>query len=166
MKTKVVVVILLIGLAGVCCALYLKRPAANPKPPAGTATQTTPPAAKNSGTNDAHTAYVKEHLATLSKLQSNDDAESLQTILSDLTNSEKTVRLAAIQATVQFGSRDAIPVLNNVAARTGDTAEKAKLLDAAEYLALPTLTEIRQQDPHAKVSHITPVKGSSQISPP
>jgi hypothetical protein len=162
---------LAVGLAGAFCALYLKRPVANPKPSPDTVPQMMPVSntetvANHSGTNDARTAYVKEHLATLSKLQSNDDAESLQTILCDLTNSEKTVRLAAIQATIQFGSRDAIPVLNNVAARTADPAEKTKLLDAAEYLALPTLTEIRQQDPHAKVSHVAPAKGSSPASPP
>ncbi len=112
---------------------------------------TVPPvAADTNKPADEHKAYVQAHIDKLQELQANDDAQSLQTILSELTNSDKEIRAAAVESTIQFGSRDAIPVLNNLAARTGDPNEKKELLDAANFLALPTLTEIRAQNGTSK----------------
>lgn len=96
-------------------------------------------------------ANIQAHIDKLETLQGNDDAASLQAILSELTNSDKTIRAAAVESTIQFGSRDAIPVLKDLAARTGDSAEKKQLVDAADFLALPTLTEIRAQSPNLKI---------------
>ena len=109
---------MLIGLAGIFAALFLKRPAANPNPPSAPATETVPqpgvpkmaavsnpePAATNpavapapvvAGTNgdtSAHDAYVRAHLDRLTELQANDDPASLHEILGELTNSEKVIR--------------------------------------------------------------------------
>jgi type IV secretory pathway VirB10-like protein len=94
---------------------------------------------------DEHEAYVRAHIDRLQDLQTQDDAASLQAILSELTNSDKTVRAAAVESSIQFGNRDAIPVLKDLAARTTDPAEKKQMLDAADFLALPTLTELRAQ---------------------
>ena len=93
---------------------------------------------------------MQARLDKLRELQSNDDAASLQAILAELANSDKTIRSAAVEATIQFGSRDAIPVLKDFAARTADPAEKKQLLDAADFLKLPTLTEIHAQNAAAK----------------
>jgi hypothetical protein len=109
-----------------------------------------------------HEAYVQAHVEKLQELQANDDARSLQAILSELTNSDITIRAAAIEATTQFGSRDAIPALKNLAANTLDPDEKQKLLDAADFLALPSLTELREQDPQVKIHGTTPPYTSTQ----
>jgi HEAT repeat protein len=69
----------------------------------------------------------------------NDDPESLSNILADLTNPEKEVREAAIEAAEQFGSTNAIPILKNLAANDGDPEEKAALLEAANFLSLPSI---------------------------
>jgi hypothetical protein len=100
---------------------------------------------------DEHQIYVQDHIDKLQELQAHDDAPSLQAILSELTNSDKEIRAAALEATIQFSSRDAIPVLKNLAARTDDPDEKKELLDAAEFLELPSLTEIQSQNPNVKI---------------
>jgi HEAT repeat protein len=75
----------------------------------------------------------------------NDDRGSLDTILSELGNRDPEIRKAALEATIQFGSRDAIPKLADAVSQTDDPTEKAALTDAIEFLKLPSLTEIRQQ---------------------
>jgi HEAT repeat protein len=67
----------------------------------------------------------------------NDDPASLSNILADLTNPEKEIRDAAIEAAKQFGSTNAIPTLKAVAANTTDTEEQIALLEAANFLSLP-----------------------------
>ena len=89
--------------------------------------------------DEAQEIYTQNHVAELQELPTKDDAQSLQAILCELTNSDKTVREAAIDATTQFGSRDAIPVLKDLAARTQAPDEKTELLDAADFRALPFL---------------------------
>ena len=90
---------------------------------------------------EAHEAMVQAEIDKLTELQANDDADSLHAILADLTNSDKEIRAAAVESTIQFGSRDAIPVLKDLAARTQDPDEKKALLDAADFLALPKMNE-------------------------
>jgi HEAT repeat protein len=99
---------------------------------------------------EEHEAYVDARIGKLQELQANDDAESLRAILAELTNADKEIRAAAVESTIQFGSRDAIPLLKDLAARTQDPDEKKDLLDAADFLALPTLTEIRAQNQTSK----------------
>ena len=89
---------------------------------------------------------MQARIEKLNELEARYDQESLQGILGELTNSNREIRAAAIESTIQFQSRDAIPVLKNLAARTRDSEEKKALLDAAEFLALPTFTEIRSQN--------------------
>ena len=68
----------------------------------------------------------------------NDDPDSLSNILADLTNPEKEIREAAIEAAKQFGSSDAVPALKKAAANTDDIKEKIAFLDAADFLSLPS----------------------------
>ena len=63
------------------------------------------------------------------------------TILSELNNRDPSIREAAVDAAVQFGSRDAIPRLMEAAARTDAPEEKSAILEAIEFLKLPTLPE-------------------------
>ena len=94
---------------------------------------------------EEHRASIQARIAHLNELEAKDDSASLQAILSELTNPEMEIRAAAIESTIQFQSREAIPVLNDLASRTADPDEKQALLDAAEFLQLPTMTEIRAQ---------------------
>jgi hypothetical protein len=189
MRPKIICVIILAGFAGLAGLLLLKRSTSSQPPsPVIPQNQTVQPAAFSSpaatknlpfisqvavvqkadvaatNTNESQEIYIKNHVAELQELQTKDDAQSLQAILCDLTNSVKTIREAAIDATTQFGSRDAIPVLKDLAARTQAPDEKAELLDAADFLALPSLTEVRQQNPHLQI-HIMPPQNSPAVQP-
>lgn len=69
----------------------------------------------------------------------NTDPASLSNILADLTYPDKRVREAAIEAVKQFGSSNAVSTLRDLAANDEDPAEKADLLEAADFLSLPPL---------------------------
>lgn len=103
------------------------------------------PEVKAASSDDAHQKYVEERGSQLMDLAMNDDRASLDTILSELGNRDPEIRKAALDATIQFGSRDAIPKLTDAVSQTDDPSEKAALTDAIEFLKLPSLTEIRQQ---------------------
>ena len=92
-------------------------------------------------TPEERQAFIEAETSRLQDLSTQDDPASLSPILNDLTNLEKEVRLAAIEATKQFGSKDAIPVLQADVAGVTDTDEKIALLEAADFLSLPTLTD-------------------------
>jgi hypothetical protein len=96
--------------------------------------------------------YVQKKIDRLQELQVNDDDASLKEILAELTNPNPTIRHEAIEATIQFGGHTAVPVLRDLAARTSDPDEKKELQDAADFLELPSLTEIRAQNPNVKIA--------------
>ena len=81
------------------------------------------------------------------ELAMNDDSTSLDTILSELTNRDPEIRKGALEATIQFGSRDAIPKMLDAASQTDDPREKAEIAEAIEFLKLPSLTETLAQTP-------------------
>ena len=90
-------------------------------------------------------AHVAERIVVLQDLGMEDDPASLETILSELNNRDPSIREAAVQAAVQFGSRDAIPRLQDAADRADDPEEKSAILEAIEFLKLPTLSEAVKQ---------------------
>ncbi len=92
-------------------------------------------------------SYIETEVSRLQDLSTQDDPAALTAIMNDLTNSEKEVRLAAIEATKQFGSKDAIPVLQADVASAAGTDEKIALLEAADFLSLPSLTDAGVQTP-------------------
>jgi hypothetical protein len=91
-------------------------------------------------TPEEREAAVETEKDRLSSLEMNNDAESLSNILADLNSPEKEIRMAAIQAAVQFDSTNAIPVLKAAASNDDDMDEKVALLQAADFLALPDVT--------------------------
>jgi hypothetical protein len=113
-------------------------------------------AADTNAAAEEHAAYVQARLDKLDELEANDDADSLHAILAELSNSDKEIRAAAVESTIQFGNRDAIPVLKDLATRTQDPDEKKALLDAADFLALPTMTEVMEQKRREKMQNETP----------
>lgn len=158
MRPKYVFVLLLPALLVLGVALYLKPhpgPAATPPanleiaapapPPASNVVTsvTLPPApapvSTNTLTPEQRQAAIDAETDRLQQWSANDDPASLSNILTDLTSSEKEIRETAIEAAKQFGSTNAIPALKAVAANTTDTEEQIALLEAANFLSLPSL---------------------------
>ena len=92
-----------------------------------------------------HQAYVEKRIEELTDLAMNADSGSLDTILSELTNRDPQIRKAALEATIQFGSRDAIPKLMDAVSQIDEPKEKADILEAVEFLKLPSATELIAQ---------------------
>ncbi|MEO5801960.1 MAG: HEAT repeat domain-containing protein [Verrucomicrobiota bacterium] len=86
------------------------------------------------------------------------DPASFQLITTALKDARPEIRKAALEATIQFGSRDAIPILKEIAATTEDVREKVEILDAIEFLELPSLSEIKR--PRRTNSNPARVEGS------
>ena len=90
------------------------------------------------------TLTVEERAVAIEKLQdwSTHDAtdhEALTNIVAALSSPDAKVRSAAVDATRELGSKDAIPALKAAAAATEDKDEKLALLEAAHFLTLPML---------------------------
>lgn len=90
-------------------------------------------------------AAIDAEIDRLQQFSMKDDPASLSNILADLTNPEKEVWKAAVEATKQFGSTNAIPILKAVAANTDDTREQITLLEAADFLSLPSVDFTSQE---------------------
>jgi HEAT repeat protein len=85
-----------------------------------------------------HDKYVLERKAQLVDLGMSDNPANLKSILAEMENPEPEIRRAALSATVQFGSKDAIPVLQNEMSYATDPQEKVDIQKAIEFLQLPT----------------------------
>lgn len=113
-----------------------------PAAPAKVATGIVPPPAPVpvvTLTPEQHLAAIDAEIERLRQAAMSDDPADLTNILADLTSPEKEIREAAIQAVKQFGSTNAIPALQAAAANTTDAKEQAELLEAADFVALPSL---------------------------
>jgi hypothetical protein len=97
------------------------------------------PVSTNAPTPEQRQAAIDAETDRLQQWSMDNDPASLSNILADLTNSEKEIRDAAIEATKQFGSTNAIPTLKAVAANTTDPDEQIALLEAANFLSLPSV---------------------------
>ena len=94
------------------------------------------------GTN-ARREVIQQQIEALTDASAKSDSQSFQLIVNALKDPQVEVRQTALEASIQFGSRDAIPFLKEAAANTEDAREKVKILDAIEFLELPTLNEIK-----------------------
>jgi HEAT repeat protein len=74
-----------------------------------------------------------------------EDTSSLTTILSELTNRDPSIRKAAIDAAIQFGSRDAIPSLKEASLQSEDPEEKIAIREAIKSLSSPSLFDTGEQ---------------------
>lgn len=88
-----------------------------------------------------HQTWVDARADELVKLSWMDDSASLKQILSELENPEQEIRKAALRATANFGSRDAVPYLESLVATATDSEEKIALIQTAEQLKMPTASE-------------------------
>ena len=160
MRPKVVIALLLPILLFLGMVLLFKQHAANASKPAEVApapaiTSVAPAPAlapapvvvKKTVTPEEREAAVNGEKDRLLEWERNDDPESLSKILGDLTHPDKEIRLAAIEATKQFGSKDAIPTLKELVKNTDDTEEQAALLEAADFLSLTPMSDSSVQLP-------------------
>jgi hypothetical protein len=160
MRPKVVIALLLPILLFLGMVLLFKQHAANASKPAEVApapaitsvapTPTPAPApvvVKKTVTPEEREVAINAEKDRLFEWEMNDDPESLSKILGDLTHAEKEIRLAAIEATKQFGSKDAIPTLKELVKNTDDTEEQAALLEAADFLSLTPMSDSSVQLP-------------------
>lgn len=100
----------------------------------------------NSPGSSANQDWIATRTAELDKLAWFDDAESLSHILAELRNNLPEIRTAALSATLAFGSRDAVPYLEAIAADSKDAIEQKALTDVAERLKLPTVLEHLEEE--------------------
>ncbi|WP_193213839.1 hypothetical protein [Luteolibacter marinus] len=91
--------------------------------------------------SEAHEAWVKERSKELLELAWNDDRESMLEIVTELRNPDPEIREVAEDATREFSSRDAIPVLQAMVAADLTAEQKAACHKLIEWLELPTLSE-------------------------
>lgn len=89
----------------------------------------------------SHDDYVIQRKTELTELGMNNDPDSLKTILSELENPEPEIRQAALSATIQFGSQDAVTTLQHEMEWATDPQEKVDIKKAIDFLQLPRLGE-------------------------
>ena len=92
--------------------------------------------------DEARQAAIETRVQELLDLGMEDDAQSLQTILSELSSADPEIRSAAVEATIQFGSADAIPELEKAMLFAENSQQRKEIDDAIEFLKLPKLTEV------------------------
>ena len=153
MRPKVVFALIVLALAFIVAALLLKPRKENPPiavAPAATSevVNASPPPLPATPppkplTDEERQDAIAAEVSRLQDWSMNDDPASLSNILADLTSPEKDIREAAIEATKQFGSTNAIPVLKSAAVNSTDTDEQIEMLEAANFLALPPLRDMQ-----------------------
>jgi hypothetical protein len=95
------------------------------------------PAPQAAPENLSKADYITERVAQLSDLAASDDPGNLKIILSEMENSEPEIRQAALSASIQFGSPDAIPTLQHERDWATDPQEKVDIQKAIDFLQLP-----------------------------
>jgi len=103
--------------------------------------------APNEISEEIRSQQVADRVAELMDLAMSDDASSLDTILSELNNSDPRLREAAVEAAVQFKSSKAVPALRDAAERAVDPEEKVRILKAIEFLSSSAPTEVSGTPP-------------------
>ena len=110
--------------------------------------------------------WITTRVAELKALAWFDDDSSLHRILAELRNPLPEIQAAALAATTAFGSREAIPYLEALAAQARDPRQQQDLTDAAEFLRLPTLLESLEPRGAAGIGgSVRSPKGAKQASP-
>lgn len=100
------------------------------------------------GRNEAES--VIQRVEDLEKLAVGGDSVSRDALVAELDNPDADVRAAALDALIHLDDRSLVPRLREIAARTEDAVEKGKILEAADYISLPSFQEyLAQRNAHA-----------------
>jgi hypothetical protein len=103
---------------------------------------TNPPAVSVEGVGaPPNNDEVDNRISNLQALAMNNDADSLEFILQSLTDSNPQIRAAAVEATIQFDSPDAIPSLQDALAKTESPQEKVSVQEAIDFLRLQSISQ-------------------------
>jgi hypothetical protein len=162
MRPKFAIAILLVAGIFIGGAIYLKRHFASAAPPVAPEAVAAPapePPQKNAVADlpplpppapvptpaaalspEQQLAAQNAEIERLRVAGLSDDPADLQIILADLNSPEKEIREAALNAAKQFGSTNAIPALLTAATNAVDPKEKIELTEAADFIALPSIT--------------------------
>jgi hypothetical protein len=89
-------------------------------------------------------SYIVRRKAQLTDLGMSDNPANLKTILSELENPEPEIRQAALSATIDFHSKEAIPQLQIEMDWATDPEEKVAIKNAIEFLQLPAFGSAEQ----------------------
>ena len=97
-------------------------------------------AAPAAETPEQHQAVIDTETDRLQQLSASSDPADVPKILADLSSPEKAIREAAIQAAKQVGGDDAVAALKAAAVKATDPKEKIEMQEAADFIALPSLS--------------------------
>jgi HEAT repeats len=103
------------------------------------------PASSTQPTNRA--VDIADRVNELMSLAMQNDSNSFNVIWSALSDPDKEIRAAALDAVIQFGDHSVTPRLRELAGRTTDTDEKNHILQAADFLDLSPLEFKRPANP-------------------
>ena len=164
MRPKVILGLTLFAVLLIGVALLMKR-ARNTTPPVTVVTTTPAPQTESELppmsvsqpiapthvlTDEEHQAAIDAEVSRLQDWSMSNDPVSLSNILADLTSPEKDIREAAIEAAKQFDSTNAIPALKAAAVNSTNTDEQIEMLQAAEFLTLPSISDLPPPTPEQK----------------
>ena len=151
MRPKIVLAVLLPALLVIGVVVFIKLHPPVPVPEATSAPAASiapapapepelPPVvvAKKTPAPEERRAAINAEIDRLASWAMTDDPQSLSNILGDLTSPEPEIRKAAIEAAKQFQSTNAISALKAAAANAEDTQEAVAMLQAADWLSLPS----------------------------
>ena len=92
-----------------------------------------------------HEEWVNKRSAELNELAMEPGPEAHQQIVDELKNPDKAIRLVALEALEQANDRSVVPQMQQIAEQTDDPGEKQAILDAIDFINLPSLTEYLHQ---------------------
>lgn len=119
-------------------------------PTPAASTPTTVSVNKTTNSEAEHEEYVMKRTAELNSLAMQKSPAAHQQIVDELRNSDKEIRSAALEAIQQANDRSVIPQMKQIADQTDDPQEKQNILDAIDFINLPSLTEYLHQSQKAK----------------
>ena len=104
------------------------------------------------GQKTNHEEYVENRHEELLALAREGDPAGYQQILGELKNPDRGIQKAALDALEQANDRSFVPQMQQIADQTTDPDLKQAIQDAIDYINLPSLTEIKQQQKAQKAA--------------
>lgn len=162
MRPKVVILVLvvafgLLGLVALLKGVVAKNPGGSETAPVVAATPlksndtntavATVPGGSNSVvvSPEVRAALIEQEVAQIRELQGEVDGTNnpiiINALLDKFANPELEVRAAALQALKELNDTNALPGLERVAAGMNEPREKVAVLDAIDYIKLPSATQ-------------------------
>ena len=111
--------------------------------------------------------YVRNRHEELLDLARDGSPAAYQQILGELKNPDRAIRKAALDALEQANDRSFVPQMQQIADQTDDPDDKQAIQDAIDFINLPSLTEVLQQQKAQKMaSGNQPQSQTPRPSPP